>query len=164
MAHDDRLPPGFRPGPPDPDRPQDAREVRRRVVLEAPVDTVWRALTDPDHLAEWWGEGTTLDAVPGGLGRFCEEDGRTRVGVVVEVRPGRRLRIDWSDEDPDSDDPASRVTIELSPCPFGTVVTVVEAALVDLDLLPGLVTRPDTSAAFLPPTWNHHRPLAHAGV
>ena len=165
MSHDEHrlLPPGFRPAVPAPPR-SESGVVRRRVVLAAPVQAVWRALTDPDELEAWWGEGSTLDAVPGGLGCFHEDGAATKVGVVVEVREGRLLRLDWSDEDPESDEPATRVTIELVPCPEGTVVIVVEAALVDLAQAPALVTRPDTSPCFLPPTWSGPRPLARAGV
>jgi uncharacterized protein YndB with AHSA1/START domain len=124
--------------------------VARRIVLEAAPEDVWRALTDPDELAAWWGEGSELDAVPDGEGRFVEEDGPVRLARVVEVRRGRRLVLDWWPEDTDDDEPATRVTIELVPCPFGTVLTVLECALLDLSELPVLVTpRPP----FLPGTW-----------
>ena len=100
---------------------------------------MWRALTDPEELAAWWGEGTTLKAGPGGSGRFVEDDEPTRLGTVVEVRPGQRLVFDWWPEDPDEDEPASRVTVDLEPCPFGTVVTITQRTLLDMSLLPVLV-------------------------
>jgi len=165
MAHDEQPhAPGFRP--PDPsandDRPTPsapatdhaadvrAADVRRRVVLEATPAEVWRALTDPDELAAWWGAETELDATPGGEGRFVEDDQPVRLARVVEVRPERRLVLDWWPEDPDDDEPATRVTIELVPCPFGTVVTVLECALLDLSELPVLVAARPT---FLPRPW-----------
>jgi uncharacterized protein YndB with AHSA1/START domain len=126
------------------------RDVRRRVVLEATPDEVWRALTHPDELAAWWGEGTELDATPGGEGHFEEDGEPPRRARVVESRPGRRLVLDWWPEDPEDDEPASRVTIELVPCPFGTIVTVVECVLLDLSELPVLVTPRPT---FLPRMW-----------
>jgi uncharacterized protein YndB with AHSA1/START domain len=126
------------------------RGVRRRVVLEATPDEVWRALTHPDELAAWWGEGTQLDATPGGEGHFEEDGEPPRRARVVESKPGRRLVLDWWPEDPEDDEPASRVTIELVPCPFGTIVTVVECVLLDLSELPVLVTPRPT---FLPRMW-----------
>jgi uncharacterized protein YndB with AHSA1/START domain len=143
--------PGFRPEP-DPEARPDAAEatdatdspaeaagdVERRIVLEATPDQVWQALTDPDELAAWWGDGTELDAAPGGEGRFVEPGEPVRLARVVEARPGRRLVLDWWPEDPEADDPAARVTIELVPCPFGTVLTIVERALLDLSDLPVL--------------------------
>jgi uncharacterized protein YndB with AHSA1/START domain len=127
-------PPGFRP----PADAEPTRDVHRRVVLEAPPDEVWKALTEPDELAAWWGEGTELDATPGGKGRFVEDGEPVRLARVVESSPGRRLMLDWWPEDPEVDEPATRVTIELVPCPFGTVVTVLECALLDLSALPVL--------------------------
>jgi uncharacterized protein YndB with AHSA1/START domain len=117
------------------------------VVLEAPPVDVWRALTDPAELAAWWGEGSELDATPGGEGRLVEDDEPTRLARVVEVRPERRLVVDLWPEDPGSDDPATRVTIELTPCPFGTVLTVFECVLLDLSELPVLVA---PQPSFLP--------------
>ena len=151
--------PGFRPTEPDPRTaasldagPDDVRskDVRRRIVIEATPDEVWRALTDPEELTAWWGEGSHLDVVPGGEGRLQEDDEPTRRARVVEVRPAQRLVLDWWPEDPDVDEPASRVTIELTPCPFGTIVTVLECALLDLSELPVLVAPRPT---FLPPSW-----------
>lgn len=158
------LAPGFRP-PTDDDTP--SREVRRRVVVEAPPDDVWRALTDPDELAAWWGEGSELDATPGGEGRFVEDGEPVRRARVVEVRPGSRLMLDWWPEDPEVDEPATRVTIELVPCPFGTVVTVLECALLDLSAsaLSRLTLVVAPRPAFLPSPRHRHpggRALARA--
>jgi uncharacterized protein YndB with AHSA1/START domain len=151
-----RQPPGYRPahaagGPGGDEAGRDQRrDVRRRLVLEASPEQVWRALTDPEELAAWWGDGSELDATPGGEGRFVEEDEPVRCARVVEVRAGQRLVLDWWPEDPDVDEPATRVTIELVPCPFGTIVTVLECALLDLSELPVLVAPRPT---FLRPTW-----------
>jgi uncharacterized protein YndB with AHSA1/START domain len=137
MAPDDRHhAPGFRPPADD----GDTREVHRRVVLEAPTDDVWRALTDPTELASWWGEGTELDARPGGEGRMVEEGEPVRRARVVEVRPGRSLMLDWWPEDAEVDEPATRVTFELLPCPFGTILHVHECPLLDLSGLATLST------------------------
>jgi uncharacterized protein YndB with AHSA1/START domain len=150
--HDHRpAAPGFRPpAQTDADQTADATGVHRRIVLDAPPSQVWRALTDPEELAAWWGEGSELDATPDGTGRLVEDGEPVRLARVVEVRPGRRLVFEWWPEDPDVDEPASRVTIELVPCPTGTVVTIVERALLDLSLLPVLVA---PHPSFLPSPW-----------
>jgi hypothetical protein len=132
------------------DPAQRDRDVHRRIVLEAAPDEVWRLLTDPDELAAWWGEGTTIDVRPGGEAWFREEGEPDRQGRVVEAKPGRRLVFDWWPEDPEVDEPASRVTIELVPCPFGTILTITECVLLPLDELPVLVAPRPT---FLPSPW-----------
>lgn len=53
------------------------REVRIERVFNAPRDRVWKALTDPNLLAQWWGRGNKVvvekfEPVRGGHWRFVE--------------------------------------------------------------------------------------------
>jgi uncharacterized protein YndB with AHSA1/START domain len=75
-------------------------EVTREVVVEAPLDEVWDALTDPDQLEEWF-----------------SEDGEERELVVEEVETGRRVAYTWED---------GQVAIELEEAGAGTRVVVTE--------------------------------------
>ncbi len=75
-------------------------EVTREVVLEAPLEEVWDALTDPARLEEWFAE-----------------DGTERDLVVEEVETGRRVAYTWED---------GRVAIELEEADAGTRVVVTE--------------------------------------
>jgi uncharacterized protein YndB with AHSA1/START domain len=68
--------------------------VRRTVVLPAPVEGVWAALTEAGRLSAWLGGEVELDAFPGGQ-IVVREDGRLRRGVVVDVEPLRHLEIRW---------------------------------------------------------------------
>jgi uncharacterized protein YndB with AHSA1/START domain len=89
---------------PSPMRPDDAPPERSLVIvrrLAAPRALVWRAWTDPVHMARWWGpHGFTapecaLDVRPGGAWRIamCGPDGVRfpASGVYREVVPGERL-------------------------------------------------------------------------
>ena len=64
--------------------PQAIREVTLTRVIAAPRERVFRAWTDPKHMAQWWGpKGFTnpvceVDARPGGMIRI---DRRAPVGV-----------------------------------------------------------------------------------
>lgn len=75
-------------------------EVTREVVVEAPLEEVWDALTDPAQLEEWF-----------------SEDGEERNLVVEEVETGRRVAYTWED---------GRVAIELEEVGDGTRVVVTE--------------------------------------
>ena len=75
-------------------------EVTREVVLEAPVEEVWDALTDPAQVEEWF-----------------SEDGAERELVVEEVEPGRRVAYTWEE---------GEVAIELEEVDAGTRVLVTE--------------------------------------
>jgi len=75
------------------------REIRIERIFNAPRERVWRAFTDPELLAQWWGRGNRLDierheVERGGHWRFVEHgpegvsgfEGRYR-----EVTPPERI-------------------------------------------------------------------------
>jgi uncharacterized protein YndB with AHSA1/START domain len=75
------------------------REVRIERVFEAPRDLVWRAFTEPELVAQWWGRGNELviermEVERGGHWRFVEHaaDGvHGFEGRYREVTPPDRL-------------------------------------------------------------------------
>jgi uncharacterized protein YndB with AHSA1/START domain len=75
------------------------REIRVERIFNASRERVWRALTEPDLLAQWWGRGNKLvierlEVVRGGHWRFVEHaDGETHgfEGRFSEVTPPSRL-------------------------------------------------------------------------
>lgn len=117
----------------------DLGTVRRGAVLPAPVEAVWTALTDAEHLSAWLGGEVEIDPVPGGQ-IAVREDGRLRRGVIVDFEPLRHLEIRWlptsrrigfiwgPDEEPAGS--AGEVEFFLEPLPEleATVLTVVERA------------------------------------
>ncbi len=94
-------------------------EVTREVVLEAPVEEVWAALTEPELLEEWFANDVELDLEPGGDGVFRWDDGDERHAVVEEVDPERRFTFTWDD---------GHVEIDLEEVDGGTRVLVTETA------------------------------------
>ncbi len=95
-------------------------DVQREIVVPAPVEEVWSALTEPERLEEWFANDVELDLEPGGVGTFRWDDGDERHAVVEEVVPERRFAFTWDDE--------SRVEIELAEVETGTRVLVTETA------------------------------------
>src|SRR2546423_10449870 len=73
-------------------------EVTREIVLPAPREEVWAALTEAERLEEWFANDVELDARPGGEGVFRWDDGDERRAVVREAEPGERLVLDLGDE------------------------------------------------------------------
>jgi len=77
------------------------REIRTERVFDASRERVWRAFTDPQQIAQWWGRGHQLDVVRmeverGGHWRFVEHapDGvHGFEGRYREVRPPERLEM-----------------------------------------------------------------------
>ena len=89
-----------------------AQEVTISRVFDAPRDLVWRAWTEPEQLAQWWGpagwsnplERITMDVRPGGAFRVTAvsaEDGTemTTRGVYREVVEPERLVLEEPAED-----------------------------------------------------------------
>jgi uncharacterized protein YndB with AHSA1/START domain len=79
-------------------KPSD-REIRAERIFNAPRSRVWRANTDPQLLAQWWGRGNklvieTLEMKRGGHWRFVEHsDGGEHgfEGRFREVTPEERI-------------------------------------------------------------------------
>jgi len=75
------------------------REIRIERIFEAPRERVWRAFTDPDLVAQWWGRGNKLviermEVERGGHWRFVEhgpEGVNGFEGRYREVTPPERL-------------------------------------------------------------------------
>ncbi|MGZ8648567.1 MAG: SRPBCC domain-containing protein, partial [Solirubrobacteraceae bacterium] len=59
-----------------------ARKITITRVFDAPRELVWKAWTEPEHLARWWGpqgrstpvDSITLDVRPGGTFRLSSID------------------------------------------------------------------------------------------
>jgi uncharacterized protein YndB with AHSA1/START domain len=75
------------------------RSIHVERVYDAPRSRVWRAMTDPKLVAQWWGRGNKLDVVTfepvrGGHWRFVEHsDGQTHgfEGRFGEVTPESKV-------------------------------------------------------------------------
>jgi uncharacterized protein YndB with AHSA1/START domain len=84
--------------------PKDEPSIIATRSFDAPVALVWRAFTDPEHVARWWGPRSIapvkridkLELRPGGAWRYvCERpDGSEQIvffGKYLEVVPERKL-------------------------------------------------------------------------
>ena len=52
--------------------------IRREIVLPAPREEVWEALTDPERLEDWFANEVELDLRPGGGATFRWGNGEER--------------------------------------------------------------------------------------
>lgn len=75
------------------------REIRTERILNAPLDKVWRAYSEPELLKQWWGRGNKVDIEKfeferGGHWRLVEHsDGGTHgfEGRIREIVPKQRI-------------------------------------------------------------------------
>lgn len=76
------------------------------------IDKVWRAVTTPEHLGQWFPSPVELDLRPGGAMRFSAFEGvPASTGTVETVDEPRRLTFRWGTD---------RLTFELVPDGDGT--------------------------------------------
>jgi len=69
--------------------------ISREVVIEAPVDVVWRTITEPGQMSQWFADRVDLVIEPGAHGymQFGDQGGP----VVVEVvDPPTRFSFRWN--------------------------------------------------------------------
>jgi uncharacterized protein YndB with AHSA1/START domain len=95
--------------------------VERTVSMVARRETVFRYFTDSERFAAWWGQGSTIEALPGGRVHIRYPNGVVAGGEVLELSPPERIVFTFGYE---SGTPmaigASRVTITLEGTAAGT--------------------------------------------
>ena len=81
-----------------------------------PIDRVWRAVTTPEHLRQWFPSPVELDLRVGGAMRFAVFEGDPgAVGTIEVVDAPRRLAFSWGSD---------RLTLELIPEGDGTTLAL----------------------------------------
>ena len=111
----------------------DTFTVRRTVDIAAPVEKVWAAVTEPEHISRWFGRTVLHGTGVGARGTMTFESHGT-VGLCVEARDElRSVSYSWGNLDALADpsaapdeDPATVFTFTLEPAGTGTRLTVVE--------------------------------------
>lgn len=68
--------------------------IEREVVIEAPVDVVWRMVTEPEHIARWFSDAAELDA-RGGAGSLSWKEYGTVHLRVEKVDAPRLFSFRW---------------------------------------------------------------------
>src|ERR1700755_205556 len=84
-------------------------------VLPAPVDRVWRAITDRDEMQQWYFNLPSFSPVVGFEFQFeGNNEGRTFIHLckITEVVPGKKLQYSWRYQGYEG---ISYVTFELFP-------------------------------------------------
>ena len=113
------------------------RETRDTFVyvtyIDAPPETVWKALLEPEFTRQYWGYENVSDWKKGSTWEHRKADeSRTLalLGDVLEADPPRRLVITWADpKDRGKAERHSRVTFEIEPLAGMVRLTVTHGEL-----------------------------------
>ena len=113
---------------------QETFSVRRTIHIEAPVEKVWAAITQPEQVSRWFGRLELNGTSTGASGTITWPE-RAPIPIRIEdIASSRMIAYRWGNDDAAPvtdeklDDAHSTVfTFTLEPLADGTRLTVVEA-------------------------------------
>jgi len=109
-------------------------EIEREILIEAPVEVVWRTVTEPDQMTLWFADKVDLVVEPGARGYmgFGEQGGPV---VVETVEPPTRFSFRWNHPAGEDPTPTNALLVEFTLSSEGehTRLRVTEGALGSLD-------------------------------
>jgi uncharacterized protein YndB with AHSA1/START domain len=110
--------------------------IRRTISLDVPRERVWAALTEPELINQWFGEGFEVSAFEvGGTGRIIYEDFGDFPIEFTAIVPQETLAFRWSGIPADElDEYSTHVEFTLTGDDQSSELTVVESGF---DKLPG---------------------------
>jgi uncharacterized protein YndB with AHSA1/START domain len=59
--------------------------IEREIVIEAPIDIVWRTVTEPELIPLWFSDTAAIEVRPGGHGELGFTDGATAKAVAAPI-------------------------------------------------------------------------------
>ena len=104
--------------------------IEREIHVEATPDVVYKVISTPEHLKEWWPDEAELDPVAGGagvitFGASTSPDANVQSLTVVEAEPHRRFSFRWVHDEGEDITTSTRsllVTFDLIPSGTGTLL------------------------------------------
>src|ERR1022692_4131791 len=109
--------------------------IEREVLIEASAEVVWRTITEPDQMSQWFADRVELVVEPGAHGfmQFGDQGGP----VVVEiVDPPARFSFRWNPPRGEEPGPGNSMLVEFSLTPEGDERTRLRVVESGHELLP----------------------------
>jgi uncharacterized protein YndB with AHSA1/START domain len=109
--------------------------IKREIFINAPQNAVWAALTEPEHVARWFGDSAEVDLQPGGKVVFGWTEYGNHHAVVERVEPPSFFSYRWGHgaEVMPTAGNSTLVEFTLTPAGSGTTLRVVETGFASLD-------------------------------
>jgi uncharacterized protein YndB with AHSA1/START domain len=103
--------------------------IDRDILIDAPVEVVWRIVTEPDQMSQWFADRVELVVAPGAHGymRFGDQGGPV---VVETVDPPARFSFRWNHPAGEEPVAGNSMLVEFTLTPLGperTHLRVVES-------------------------------------
>ncbi|TPG34561.1 SRPBCC domain-containing protein [Mycolicibacterium hodleri] len=110
-------------------------DITRSIDIKAPVEKVWAAITEPDLIAQWFGDTAEFDATPGASGAFGWRDHGGAFRIVVEhVDKPKTLVYRWARDFDVDPTPANSTVVrfDLTATEDGTRLDLLETGFEEL--------------------------------
>lgn len=109
--------------------------IEREIFISAPQNAVWAVLTEPGHVARWFGDSAEVDLQPGGKMVFGWTEYGNHHAVVERVEPPSFFSYRWGHgaEVMPTAGNSTLVEFTLTPAESGTTLRVVETGFAGLD-------------------------------
>jgi uncharacterized protein YndB with AHSA1/START domain len=111
--------------------------IEREVVIDAPVERVWRLVTEAEHLGRWFGDaGAEVDLRPGGAMTLRWTEYGSAAARVEAVEPHSLFAFRWGEPTGEELGRGNSTLVEfrLSADGDATRLHVIESGFADLDL------------------------------
>jgi uncharacterized protein YndB with AHSA1/START domain len=117
-----------------------AQLIQRDITIDAPIDVVWRTITEPELMQQWFAETVALDVRPGSAGVLTFDDTKNHqkvdAAIVVDtVTPPTTFSFRWHHPDGGPATPSNSLLVEFTLTEQGdrTHVRVLETGLDNKD-------------------------------
>ncbi|TMQ96186.1 activator of HSP90 ATPase [Actinomadura soli] len=114
--------------------------IEHEILIDAPVDVVWRTVTEPEQIAQWFSDKAAVDLRPGGDGTLTFVDKETAAQeqanlVVAAVEPPHRFAYRWGNPEGTRPGEGNSTLVEFKLVPDGdrTLLRVTETGLDETD-------------------------------
>jgi uncharacterized protein YndB with AHSA1/START domain len=107
-----------------------APRIEKEILINAPVDVVWRVVTQPEEMDRWFSEKADFEPANGSDGRIRMSERTTYKIHVESVEPNQRFAFRWAHRDGQKADPSNSTLVEFTFHPQGearTLLRVVES-------------------------------------
>jgi uncharacterized protein YndB with AHSA1/START domain len=110
-------------------------QIEKDVLIDAPVEVVWRIITEPDQIVRWFSDEAELDLKPGGEGRLAFRGGDSYQLQIEAVERPTRFAFRWVQPQGSIARAGNSMLVEftLEPQGNGTRLRVVESGFDEVD-------------------------------
>jgi uncharacterized protein YndB with AHSA1/START domain len=108
--------------------------IEREVLIEAPVEVVWRTITEPDQMSQWFADRVELTAEPGARGYMGFGDQGGPIVVETVDRP-TRFSFRWNHPREEKPVVGNSMLVEFALTPEGDERTRLRVSESGLELL-----------------------------